>query len=173
MSFAVGQRMLVRKYWSEIVVGCLLAGCILAGCQPDGVCIESLQVRAGVSAIWTGYNSSGPYGATTWDSLRVQGVGSDSVYWCINSARGYLPLRATAPTSAFQLQWHGHTDTLFIDHSNDTIFVDMSCGCTVYHTINELHWCGAIIDSADIINAAVTTADESHIVLYLHDYGPY
>ena len=104
----------------------------------------------------------------SWDSITVQGVGSDSVLYdnSYSVTQLQLPLRSDTTVTAFTLTWHELTETLYIRHDNTQRFVSMACGCAIYHNIDSVWFSGTWIDSVKIINSAVEAVKQENIKLY-------
>lgn len=142
--------------------------CLLTGCRPDTICRQDTDVAMGVSVRWLQTDSEGTTAEqNTFDSIRVQGIGNDSVLY--NNGRNLsalrLPLRADTCVTAFALLWHGTKDTLFIRHDNTRHFVSQACGCMVYHTIDTVWHSGSAIDSIALINSTIENNEQENIQL--------
>ena len=142
--------------------------CLLSGCRPDTVCRQDTDVAMGVSVCWLQTDSTGTITEqTAFDSIRVQGVGSDSVLYdnSKNLSALRLPLRADTCVTAFALLWHGTEDTLFVRHDNTRHFISQACGCMVYHTIDTVWHSGNAIDSVAILNSTVESEEQENVQL--------
>ena len=150
-------------------LGILMILMMLAGCRPDEVCRQDLSIAAGVVLRGTSVDSAGVVSNfTSWDSITVQGVGSDSVLY--NNAKSvktlYLPLRPDTALTMYRLNWHGEEDILYVRHDNTRRYVSMACGCIIYHTIDTVWSDGVWIDSVEIMNSAVESASQNNIRIY-------
>lgn len=145
---------------------------LLAGCRPDTICRQDTDVALGVSVRWLLTDSTGAVTLqTAFDSIRVQGVGNDSVLYDNgkNVSTLQLPLRADTCVTAFALLWHGAEDTLFVRHDNTRHFISQACGCTVYHTIDTVWHSGNAIDSVAILNSTVESDGQENVQLTMHN----
>lgn len=143
---------------------------MLASCQPDTGCRVETNVTAGVIAEWVKIDTLGKGTLQTqWDSLSLQGIGSDSILY--NNAKAVktlrLPLRADTGQTEYSIQWHGMTDVLHIKHNNDRHYINMACGCIVFHTIDTVWSNGVFIDSISILNSTVENYEQDNIFLRL------
>ena len=147
-------------------------GCLLAGCRPGTVCRQDTDTALVVSVRWQQRDSTGATSEqTAFDSIRVQGLGNDSVLYdnSKNLSSLQLPLRADTCVTAFALLWHGTEDTLFVRHDNTRHFVSQACGCMVYHTIDTVWHSGSAIDSVAVINNTVESDEQENIQLTMYN----
>lgn len=155
------------KGYSALIV--LVIGICLISCEPDKTCRQDVDVRARLVLRCYHHDTLDVVSEVTqWDSITVQGVGSDSIlYSNTKSAKELLlPLRGDTTVTAYTLLWNGKTETLYIRHSNTQRFVSMACGCVIYHQIEDV-WCDKVwADSVVIINAAVETVEQDNIRIY-------
>ena len=106
---------------------------------------------------------------TTVSGMVIQGLGRDSILYGGGAiSKAYLPLRPDTTLTAYVLQYNGLFDTLYVLHQNDLRFISLACGCFVFHTIDSAYAAGTFIDSAVIINTAVSTVNEEHLRVYFH-----
>lgn len=143
----------------------------LVACEPDRVCHQDMRILMGVEMYGVGIDTAGNrFLFRQWDSITIYGAGSDTAIY--NNAKQqkvlYMPLRCDTALSVYELTWHGLTDTLYVHHSNDIYFIDLACGCKVYHLIDSVWGTEKFIDSCKIVNAAVSTYNETNISLYIH-----
>ena len=149
----------------------LFISALFVACQPDTVCRTNMQVSAGISPYWYQINADRIRQlSSTWDSVQVQGIGSDSVMQWNTAACAFLPMRADSSITAYRIVWHEMTDSLILFTTNDLRFVSMACGCIVYHTIDSVGYTTHFIDSLVVVDASVSNEAQENIVLYLHDF---
>lgn len=144
---------------------------ILAACEPDTGCRDSMATGMGVSVIRQLVDSVSTQRIDQWDSVLIQGVGADSVLYTYKQSAGKktlnLPLRPNNTITAYQFQWHGETDTLYIQHTPLEHFVSLACGCAIYHTIDTVWAFGSLIQKAEVINSAVERGERENVRLTL------
>lgn len=143
---------------------------LLASCQPDTGCRQETKVTAGVSVEWNKVDTMGvSTRITQWDSVTVQGVGTDSILYSnarsINELR--LPLRPDTSLTEYEITWHGMTERLRIYHDNDRRYISMACGCIIFHTLDTVVSDQIFIEKAEIVNAAVENYEQTNIHLTL------
>lgn len=152
-------------------VACALMSCALLSCIPDSECRQDMSVTAGVDVVFYMADTTGlEIEQLYWDSISVQGVGSDSILYD-NAKRQEvlrLPLRMDTSVTAYALTWHEQPETLYIHHDNELRFVSQACGCTVFHTIDSAWTSGGFITKPVIVNAAVANVPENHITLLIN-----
>ena len=144
--------------------------CLLAACQPDTSCRQSINVAAGVVLHGLYVDSLGEASEfKAWDSVTVQGVGSDSVLYnnSYTVSRMLLPLHTDTNMTAYSILWHEEYDTLYIRHTNTMHFISMACGCAIYHLIDTAWVSGMQIDSIKIVNSAVEAVAQDNIRIYV------
>ncbi len=138
----------------------------LNSCTPDTECRQDENVRCKVV-----FGDAGEDYNLVFDSLTVQGVGSNSILY--NNAKNVsslsLPLRPDTNITQFIITVDGYypVDTLTIYHTPAPYFVSMACGCFVYHTIDSVKTYGPIFWKGEIINTSVQNIEEENIVLYI------
>lgn len=149
----------------------------LVACEPDRTCRQDTEVTATLVLKCMHFDTLGiAKEEETWDSITVQGVGSDSVLY--QNRKGvkhvYIPLREDTTVTAFRLIWQGKTETVYIRHDNTRRFISMACGCVIYHQIEDV-WADKVwADSVKIINAGVEAVEQDNIRIYAtkHDVKP-
>ena len=107
---------------------------------------------------------------STITGMQIRGVGRDSIICDSLSSfsKAKLPLKPDTTVTSFELKYNGLTDTVNIHHENDMQFISLACGCFVYHTLQDVSFTRAFVDSCDILNTAVTTASDTHLRIYFH-----
>lgn len=154
------------KHISHLIVCCMAI--MLIACQPDTGCRLNTDVTIGVGAEWVSVDTLG-HGTIIkqWDTVTIQGVGLDSIlyYQISNVNEVRLHLRQDTSETQYSIQRHGQTDILHIRHQNRRQYLSMACGCVVYHTIDTVWSDGVFIQSAEIVNSAVSTENESNIIV--------
>lgn len=145
----------------------------LFACQPDPICRLNTKVQMGVAMRYIEpreVNGQEKYvEITSWDSVSVQGVGSDSILYDNEKDVSLLNLflRNDTTFTQYLFTWHAMTDTLSITHTNIYDFISMACGCVVDHEITDIRHSRAFIDSVEISSATVSLIDMQHIKLHL------
>ena len=160
--------MRIHRLYKLFLLLLVTGGGLLTGCRPDTICRQDTDVAMGVSVRWLQKDSAGTTAEqNTFDSIRVQGIGNDSVLY--NNGKNLsalrLPMRPDTCVTAFALLWHGTKDTLFIRHDNTRHFVSQACGCMVYHTIDTVWHSGSAIDSIALINSTIENNEQENIQL--------
>lgn len=144
---------------------------VLAACEPDTGCRESMEVGMGVSVVRQLVDSVSTQRVNQWDSVFVQGVGTDSILYThsqsANKKTLTMPLRSADTITIYQMQWHGIWDTLYIKHTPVEHFVSMACGCAIYHTIDTVWANNTFIQEIEIIHSAVERGETENIRLTL------
>lgn len=143
---------------------------LLASCQPDTGCRLETKVTAGVSVEWYSIDTMGvTTHQTQWDSVTVQGVGTDSILY--SNARSIkelrLPLRPDTSLTEYKIQWHGMTERLRIYHDNDRRYISMACGCIIFHTLDTVMSDHTFIEQVEIQNTTVENYEQTNIHLTL------
>ncbi len=149
---------------------CLLG--LLAACEPDTTC-QNRDI-ATHAVITLSADSTDADGIThtydAWDSLYIQGVGTDTVLYSPTSLKQIgLSLRPDTSETAYLMLYHGQLDTLVITHTPHTRYISLACGCTVYHTITGARSTDPRVDSIAVINASVETTAQENLRIYLHE----
>ncbi len=139
----------------------------MASCTPDTECRQDEHVRCVV--VFADANTGE---ALAFDSLTVQGVGSDSLI--LNNAKGVsklsLPLRVDTTATSFLLTSGDiYQETITIYHTPAPYFVSMACGCFVYHTIDTIQTDNILFTQAEILNSAVQNMPEDNIQLIINN----
>ena len=147
----------------------ILGAAVLVACQPDTSCRQDTDVRAGLVLRCLHIDTLDvAKEEVSWDTITVQGVGSDSILYNrkVNQKQLYLPLQEDKTETSFILEWKGKKEILHIQHSNTSRFLSMACGCVIYHQIEKV-WCDKVwADSVVIINTAVETIRQDNIRIY-------
>ena len=146
---------------------------LLTGCQPDTECRQSTKVVAGISLRGLAVDTTElATEFTSWDSITVQGVGSDSVLYnnSKNISRILVPLRQDSTITAFSVMWHDMEDVIYFRHDNTMRFISMACGCVVYHNIDSVWVEGTWIDSVKILNSAVESIEQDNVKVFTTIY---
>ncbi len=136
----------------------------MASCTPDTECRQDEHVRCKV-VFYESIVDNTPY---TFDSLTVQGVGSDSILYDNTKSVSFisLPLRNDANMTQFVLTTPQRFDTLTIYHTPAPYFVSMACGCFVFHTIDSVATYGPLFWKGEVVNTAVQNIEDENIKLY-------
>ncbi len=136
----------------------------LNSCTPDTECRQDENVRCEVA-----FADASTHTALAFDSLTVQGVGSDSLL--LNNSKNVnklsLPLRADTTATSFVLRSGDYQETITIYHTPAPYFVSMACGCFVYHTIDTVRTENILFTQAEILNTAVQNMPEENICLLI------
>jgi len=75
---------------------------------------------------------------TTWDSITVRAIGHEGAPLYDNSkniSSLQLSLHTGAYVTAWQMVYHNLTDTLYIEHTDSTVFHSLACGDITTHRI--------------------------------------
>ena len=151
-------------------IGLFVLLAVLAACEPDKTCRQDVDVNATILLKGTFIDTAGVASSfTTWDSITVQGVGSDSVLYDNEKSVSKLlvPLRIDKNVTAYALTWRGKTDTLYMWHDNTQRFISMACGCVVYHTIESVAGRSVWMDSLKLVNSAVENIEQDNVQVYV------
>lgn len=145
---------------------------LLCGCTVDQQCRTAFDVRMQAVFRADSLQADSTYATyAIWDSIKVQGLGRDSVLY--DNSKGIttlqLPLRPDTTVTAYLLTYHGRTDTLFIIHNNDIQFISLACGEVIYHTIEGFRARGTWIDSIAMIDSTVQATVKDNIRLIAHE----
>ncbi|MCQ2342603.1 MAG: DUF6452 family protein [Paludibacteraceae bacterium] len=144
----------------------LLLVATLYSCRPDAVCREALTVGL-VGELRETYpdNNNQPQLRTAWDSITVQGIGSDSLLYDNrkNIGKIVLPMRHDIDSTGFVLTYRGCTDTLYTWHTSERNFVSVECGCVYNHDVLHLSYTRHWIDSIAVIDNQMTRQGETNI----------
>lgn len=153
-------------------IAILLAALLTAACTVDKQCRTTYDVRLQAVFRADSLQADSTYAVyAVWDSITVQGLGSDSVLYdnrkSITTLQ--LPLRPDTNTTAFCLTYHGRTDTLYIRHDNNVQFISLACGEVVFHTIEDVRAAGTWIDSIGWMNPTIEATGKDNIRLIAHE----
>ncbi len=137
----------------------------LSACTPDTECRQDEHVRCVVV-----FADANTQEALAFDSLTVQGVGSDSLV--LNNAKNVgklsLPLRVDTNETSFVLTSGDiYQETITIYHTPAPYFVSMACGCFVYHTVDSVQTENILFAQSEILNTAVQNMPEDNIRLLI------
>lgn len=159
--------MLIKKIYCPIVF-CLLLAC--ASCSVDEECRTDDNVRLHAVLVCDSLTATGDTVMfNALDSIRVQGIGSDSLL--LNNTKNVsslsLPLRSDTTTTSFVVQTNGQCDTIAIQHTNDNHFVSLACGCFVYHTIENVKTTHTFIAETEIVNATIENYEQDNIRIHI------
>lgn len=154
----------------------LLALLALTSCTTDTICRQDMGVWLGVGlqadSLKQVADSLPPdtVAVTSLKGLQITGVGRDSLLLDESQTFStlYLPLRKDTGLCAYRIAYRGLTDTLTLHYDRQFTYVSLACGCAVMATLDEATVTGSLLDSAVLINQAVTTKKEKHLVLYMH-----
>jgi len=153
----------------------LILGILICSCQPDTVCRQTnLDVRMACKLRADSITAAGQtIYYTTWDSITVRAVGSDSLVHdnAKNIERLLLPLRDNTDTTTFLLTYHEQTDTLRAYYGNRRIFVSVECGCVYYHDIDSLAYTTNWIDTILVIHDEVRVGSQENLRLIHHHHA--
>lgn len=149
-----------------------MAVVLLCGCTVDQQCRTAFDVRMQAVFRADSLQADSTYATyAIWDSITVQGLGSDSVLY--DNRKGIttlqLPLRPDTTVTAYSLTYHGRTDTLYIIHNNDIQFISLACGEVIYHTIEGFRARGTWIDSIAMMDSTVQATGKDNIRLIAHE----
>lgn len=143
---------------------------LFASCEPDTVCHQELGIAAQISFQVGTINSTGD---TTYnnqvDSIAVVGVGSEIAMRGNNIKMMGLELRPDTTLTAYIILYHNQIDTLYIQHTPRPYYINLACGCTIYHTITAAWSSDTRVDSVSIINANVEGTPEENLCIHLHE----
>lgn len=154
------------------------AATLLSGACTSGGCLDG---RSGVPQ--AEFRSSATGAAITVDSLRISGVGApgDSAMLAPSKrvSTVYLPLRADSHTTSWCISYCQKAlddprlnDTLTFDYDATPYFVSDDCGVGFRYYINNLSCTDHLIDSVEIVDPLVTTADKVYVAIYFRTQAP-
>ena len=153
--------------WSLFLVLC---SWFFYSCEPDRVCHQDLQITAQITLSADSITIEGDtITYTQWDSITVIGIGSKK--GIIGNRLTVLPLELRPDTNItqFLIHYHEQIDTLFIKHTPRIQFINMACGCAIYHTILQAWSSDPRIDSVSIINSAIESITQENLCIYMHE----
>lgn len=153
------------------LLGAGLALLCMSACNSSG-CIDG---RSGVPK--AEFRSSATGATIVVDSLRISGVDApgDSAVIAPPAATSsvYLPLRADRHSTAWCIAYKQKAldhpalnDTLTFDYDATPYFVSDDCGVGFRYHINRLSCTDHLIDSVEIVDPLVTTADKVYVAIY-------
>lgn len=150
----------------------VLTAVLATACTVDKQCRTSFDVRMQAVFRADSLTADSIYATyAIWDSITVQGLGSDSVLY--DNRKGIttlqLPLRPDTTVTAYRLTYHGRTDTLYITHNNDIQYISLACGEVIYHTIEGFRARGTWIDSIAMMDSTVQATGKDNIRLIAHE----
>lgn len=163
----------MRLHTSHITL--CFAALAFACCTVDTTCRQDMRVRLGVALSSDSLRlnaDSTAYEHVSFSNvgpLTVVGENCDSLL--ADSATLsllFLPLRKDCDTTSFIVNYAGADNKVTLFCTRQETYVSLACGCAVMATIDSLACSGATLDSAKILNTAVTTVQEKHISLYFH-----
>ena len=147
---------------------------VLAACTVDTTCHLTQKIHAGVTLdsmlVWN-KDHTALVVTNQWDTVSVQGIGSDSLLY--NHATKvqslYLPLRADTNITLYTITWKQRQDTLYIRYINDFQYISFACGDFVYHEIDSTWSAQHFIQAAKIINPTVHGGEIENIRLTISE----
>jgi hypothetical protein len=143
---------------------------LFAACESDSVCHQDLVTAAQVTIQADSLDSIGDtIRYARWDSVAFWGVGADYALQGYNLKSVNLELRPDANQTKYLVLYHEQVDTLYIQHTPRMQYIDLACGCAVYHTITAAWSSDPRIDSISIINASVESMIQENLRIYLHE----
>lgn len=147
----------------------MLVGLLCISCQPDTVCHETRKVamHCHFREYYRVPSNVQLNVRTEWDSITVQGIGSDSVLYNNTKQVSHiaLPLKDSVDTCAYVLTYHQKNDTLTAIYTNQQKFLSIECGCVYNHKIMQINHTRNWIDTVLIVNDAVMLDIDKNIVL--------
>ena len=159
------------KLHFSISILLLIFGCsFFVSCQPETRCYQEMNSVMVVTLSADSINNNGDtINYTQWDSITIVGVGNDIGLKRTKTKSLELELHPNANLTKFLLLYHNQIDTLYIQHTPKQHFVNLACGCAVYHTITAAWSSDPRVDSVSIINANVETLAQENLRIYLHE----
>lgn len=139
----------------SVIVSIIVSVFALSGCRPDSACRSSLTVGLTCEFREIYIDELGQEKTrNTWDSLTVQGVGSDSLLYANrkNIQKIVLPMRHDADSTIYVLTYHGLNDTLIAYHTSQEHFISVECGCVYNHELVQITYTKHWADSLAVIN---------------------
>lgn len=138
----------------------------------SGGCIDG---RSGVPK--AEFRSSATGASIRLDSLRISGVGAPGDSAILQPSATIstvsLPLRADSHITRWCIAYKqkalddsGLNDTLTFDYDATPYFVSDDCGVGFRYYINNLSSTRHLIDSVEIVDPLVTTADKVYVAIY-------
>jgi len=173
------------KGTNKAIIWCIGALLGLWGCDADTECRQSSAVYLNVVFMGDSLRQSTDSLKLSFDSLaqdtirfstvtgmEIHGLGRDSILYEASDVitTVHLPLRPDSTHTDFVFRYNGATDTVSILHDNDMQFISLACGCFVFHTIEGLNGTRHFMDSAHILNDAVTTSADTHMRFFFHKW---
>ena len=161
----------MRQHTLHILLALLACGSwFFISCEPETTCHQKLGTVAQITLFADSITSSGDtIHYTQWDSITIVGVGNDIGLKRTKTKSLELELHPNANLTKFLLLYHNQIDTLYIQHTPKQHFVNLACGCAVYHTITAAWSSDPRVDSVSIINANVETLAQENLRIYLHE----
>lgn len=147
-----------------IVTAWIFHACNTAGCTELRSAIPSAE-----------FCSSSTGKPIKLDNLQITGVGvpGDSVLLVAGESAStvYLPMRATAERTVWELAYHytdlsGITDTIALDYERQAWFAGEECGAMYRYRITSLRYTTAVIDSIAVTDSLVTNVDRTTLKIY-------
>lgn len=143
---------------------------IFTACEPETTCHQELIT---VAQIILSADSITAFGDTIhynqWDSIAVLGISNEVGIQGKDLENIGLELRPDTNLTTYLILYHEQIDTLYIQHTPKIQFVNLACGCAVYHTITAAWSSDPRIDSVSIINANIETTAQENLCIYLHE----
>lgn len=156
------------------IIALIGLGWMLASCQPDTGCRQETNVTlAAKFKVFTPDSLGNPVQGTSIDSITIQGVGSDSILYKNRKsvAEVALPLRQDTGRTTFCLTYHNQQAQFTILHDNTRKYINMACGCIIFHTILGYEYDStSFIRHIEPINDAVENYKNINCELTIRDF---
>lgn len=149
----------------------LLTACDTSGCLDN----QSSIPLAGF------YSSQDNPQAIALDSLNIGGIGAPADSLLLSAGESasaiYLPLRSTASSTAFVINYaypslgidsEAFNDTIAIGYDSEPYFASEACGAMYRYRVTSLTHTTHLIDSVAVTDSLITNTDVERLRIYFH-----
>ncbi|GEM_PF-664578 len=147
---------------------------MFSSCLNEEICEDMSTVPVRIGFYFDDPNQDQPV-MLAFDSLKVQGVGNDSIIYDYryNVSRIELPLNSNVDSSAFLIYYpappeiaHLVVDTLRFFYNVKPTLISMDCGFVSFFELKEVRHSRMMIDSISIEETSIINNFEEHIKIF-------
>jgi hypothetical protein len=146
---------------------CFVFFVLFSSCQDDP-CDEKIESLVGIN--FRTIDSTGNDTDTLLPSLAIYSPENNNTLLrdtATDVNETTLPLAPSKDMSTFVLSFDSVTDTLYFYYQRDIKLVSQDCGFrTIFH-LDSIHYSHSAIDSLQIIDKTVNSADAKHLEIFL------
>ena len=158
---------------NKYLIYILLLLCSFGGnsCSNDEQCRKDRYIVTTAGIYKVTYDPTTKIRTTTYlspDSIKVQGIGNDSILDYKKKSSIEFPLNKITNESDFRVRFNEIVDTVKILHTNYNSYLSLECGCLVTHSIDTVITTNHFIDSVRISvhDVNTSTSAKENIKIY-------